>query len=285
MIQKMKQRFYRGWQEGEHITAFATRLDREQKELARQKVIITNDDQLQHYILEMYDSNQFDRKELTDWEKKDEYNKTWDEATEYFEDIVADIDAYDENRGGTAKKARFESAANMAEKEAEEQVGREICDYIEGLASRSEQDKETMAQLTAQTESLNAIQATLKVQLAAKDETIKQLTAQVKTLTDSIATLTKSFAGDDGSRKRKKTGPATRPAIKCEACTENCPPWLLKMANMNMGGYCWTCGHNPIGKGHTSKSWAQVRRHRSQQDGWQRGEQAHRHVTTAGAMG
>ena len=35
MIQKMKECFYHGWQEGMHITAFPTCLNREQKELAR----------------------------------------------------------------------------------------------------------------------------------------------------------------------------------------------------------------------------------------------------------
>ena len=98
----MKKRFYRGWQEGEHITAFATRLNREQKELKRQKITITDNDKLQHYLLEMYDSNQFDRRELTDWEKKDDADKKWDNATEYFEEIIANIDAYDENRGAVS---------------------------------------------------------------------------------------------------------------------------------------------------------------------------------------
>ena len=104
---------------------------------------------------------------------------------------------------------------------------------------------------------MNAAQTTLKAQLAAKDDTIKHLTAQVKMLTETIATLTKAITEDGGSNKKrtndgKKKNPTQRPAVKCEPCDEQRPPWLLKLANM--GAYCWTCGYNPIGKGHTSKT-------------------------------
>ena len=139
-IQEMKDRQFRGWDKDEHITAFGRRLTREQHELRRQNVTIMDSDKLQHYLEQIYVSNIFDRRELTDWEKKPKKDKTYTHVLQYFQGIVAGIELFEERRGGTAKKVRYKSAAAM--EDSKEKVGREIRDDIEYLALKKEQVKE-----------------------------------------------------------------------------------------------------------------------------------------------
>ena len=40
---------------------------------------------------------------MTKWEKKTKSDKTWVNATAYFEDLIADIKTYQSNSGGTTK--------------------------------------------------------------------------------------------------------------------------------------------------------------------------------------
>ena len=56
------------------------------------KIIITEEDKLQFYVEQMYDRTIFDKEDMTKWEKKTKYNKTWVNATAYCEDNVSDIE-------------------------------------------------------------------------------------------------------------------------------------------------------------------------------------------------
>lgn len=159
-IQEMKDRYFRGWDEDEHITAFGQRLSQEQRELRQQNVTITDSDKLQHYLVQMYVSDMFDRRELTDWEKKSTDDRTYTNALKHFQGIATYIKLLKENRGGTSKKVCYKSAA--AVEDAKEKVGRKIRHYIEGLVSQKEQDKETMAQMTVQMEQINVIQGNVE---------------------------------------------------------------------------------------------------------------------------
>jgi len=51
-------------------------LNKEQKSLARDNIVITADDKLHHFILQMFGSNCFDEKQMVDWVKKAATNKT-----------------------------------------------------------------------------------------------------------------------------------------------------------------------------------------------------------------
>ena len=62
----------------------------------------------------MYDNTIFDNGEMTKWEKKTKYDKTWVNATAYFEDLVADIETYQSNSGGTTKQEQYESITNVS---------------------------------------------------------------------------------------------------------------------------------------------------------------------------
>jgi hypothetical protein len=59
MRSQMKTEYFRGWEESEHITAFARRLDLEQTELGTNGIAIPDEDKRDHYVLEMYRRNYF----------------------------------------------------------------------------------------------------------------------------------------------------------------------------------------------------------------------------------
>ena len=70
--------------------------------MADVNIIITEQEKLQFYIEQIYDNTISDKEEITKWEKKKKSEKTWVNATAYFEDLVANIKKYQSNSGGTA---------------------------------------------------------------------------------------------------------------------------------------------------------------------------------------
>ena len=70
--------------------------------MADVKIIITEEDKLQFYINHIYDKTISDNEDITQWEKKKKSEKTWVNATAYFEDLVANIKKYQSNSRGTA---------------------------------------------------------------------------------------------------------------------------------------------------------------------------------------
>jgi len=96
-------------------------------------VTITDDDKLQFYLEEIYDSNRFDKQEMLTWERQPTAIKTdFDLAKAHFEEIVNATDTYEQNAGGgTAERNRYKSANQMAEH------GDKIREYIQQLASTS----------------------------------------------------------------------------------------------------------------------------------------------------
>ena len=79
-------------------------------------------------------------------------------------------------------------------------------------------------------------------------------------MTPNVVALTKKVTEVDAAggnlRKQTKVWFAAadkenqEPNAKAAAGKETRPRWLLKM--INIGGYCWSCGYNPMGKSHTS---------------------------------
>ena len=127
----LKKNYYSKWGTDEHLTAFGKRLDDDQRVLMRSDVTIADDDKLQFYLEEIYDSNRFDKQEMLTWEQQPANIKTdFDEAKAYFERIVKATDTYEQNAGGgTTGRNRYESANQMAD------YGDEIREYIQQLAS------------------------------------------------------------------------------------------------------------------------------------------------------
>jgi hypothetical protein len=73
---ELKKNYYSKWDADEHLTAFGKRLDDDQRSLVRSDVTIADDDKLQFYLEEIYDSNRFDKQEMLTWEQQPPAIKT-----------------------------------------------------------------------------------------------------------------------------------------------------------------------------------------------------------------
>jgi hypothetical protein len=58
--------YYTEWDSEIHLTAFSKRLDDDQIHIERFGITISNEHQLQFYLKQMYASNHFDKKEMTE---------------------------------------------------------------------------------------------------------------------------------------------------------------------------------------------------------------------------
>jgi hypothetical protein len=84
--------------------------------IKRYGITVSDEDKLQFYHKQMYASNPFDIKAMTEWENKPKAIKdSFDKATTYFEVLVRDYEVYKQNSGSTAGKHRYKSA-NQATK-------------------------------------------------------------------------------------------------------------------------------------------------------------------------
>jgi len=123
--------YYTEWYREIHLTAFGKRLGDDQIRIERFGITISDKDKLQLYLKQMYVSNHFDKKEMTEWENKSIAIKDdFDEAKQYFEGLIKDYEVYVQNSNGTAGKHNFESTNQATEADA----GDELQKYIAGIA-------------------------------------------------------------------------------------------------------------------------------------------------------
>ena len=200
---KAKDDYYIVWDpSAEHITVFGKRLDDDQEWLKTLGVDIPNSAKLQHYLEQIYASVQFDRMTMQDWEKWPADRKTWDEAKPwYFEDETAKLEQWEKNSGGTAASAKYESAANAEEQEAA--VTAEIRSYLEGIAAKSEADRELLQAVRSE---MKEKEAKTEAVLQAKDANICQLVDQVKQLTKATQEqlIAKAADGPPSNKKQRR---------------------------------------------------------------------------------
>ncbi len=109
--------YYTKWDDDKHLTAFRKCLDKDQRAFVCSDVTITDKDKLQFYLEEMYDSNQFDKNKMLNWEQQATPMKTdYKLAMQYFEALVKATDTYKQNTGGgTAGRNKNKSANQLAD--------------------------------------------------------------------------------------------------------------------------------------------------------------------------
>jgi hypothetical protein len=264
---EMRLKYFEPWAHGaDHITVFSKTLEDEQEILKKLGVTISDEEKTEHFVKQMHASGQFSKEELMKWEKKDTADRTWDNAKTYFTDIVTDNDTYARTQGGTAAAMGFESAANTQEAD----LGDGLREYLASVASEKETAASTIEQLTA-------VLATNQQQLTSKDEKIlsltddvREATANIRKLTDIVAKLTKKVesnsgggggggggrGGGGGSRRSTKRDGNGNPRVTDDEEDDrddggrDLPDFVKNM--VNWGGYCHSCGFNPVGKKHTS---------------------------------
>ena len=219
---KLKDAYFAQWDRYEHLTAFGKRLDDNQTALIRSDITISDEDKLQFYLEQMYDSNMFDKAEMMEWEQQTINIKTdYVLAKHHFELKVKAHDTYSQNSsGGAAGRNKYESANNMAD------IGDEIKNYIAKMASASVTNDDVVA---------NMREAEKK-----KDAEMADIAAQIKQLTASVAKLAsrgqQNTENDDPNKSRGRRGGIVEQMTKLR----------------NMGGYCSTHGFHPVGLTHDS---------------------------------
>jgi hypothetical protein len=83
------------WDGEQHLTAFGKHLDDNQVRIERFGITISDKDKLQFYLGQMYASNYFDKKAMTEWENKPEAIKNdFNNAKTYFKGLVRDYEVY-----------------------------------------------------------------------------------------------------------------------------------------------------------------------------------------------
>jgi len=129
---KLKDAYFAQWDRHEHLTVFGKQLDDNQTALIQSNITISNEDKLQFYLEQMYDSNMFD-KEMMEWDQQPINIKTnYDLTKHHFELKVKAHNTYIQNSSSSAAgRNKYESANNMAD------IGDEIKDYIVKIASAS----------------------------------------------------------------------------------------------------------------------------------------------------
>ena len=165
----------------------------------------------------MYDSGHFDQRDMITYENKAAGDKTWDRTKAYFEKLVTDQETYAENQGDTAKRARYESAA-QAKEQAQAEEGDQLREYLEMLAAgTTTQEKQLESMKEMQTNGMHQIEATQKgmlefaagvqSQLKAKDDQMAALTKQMAEMAKAMQTLTKALATKQGGTPHSKIRP------------------------------------------------------------------------------
>ena len=210
---------------------FRKRLDDNQVRIKSFSITFYGKDKLQFYLKQMYASNHFDKKEMTEWENKPKATKdNFNKSKIYFEVLVRDYKVYEQNSSSTANKYNFVSANQATKADCSDK----LCQYIAGFAQAAETQEDLAANIRDRTKALTDAMA-----------------LQIKTISDQIAQPTKAMAnkqnvssgggGGNGSGHGggKDKGRAKRKIVQY---TKPC----------NMGCYCLLHCFHQAGKNHTS---------------------------------
>lgn len=181
VIKNMKDHYYRGWETAhdEHIEEFIKRLNEEQVMLLRDRIKISTEDKRQHFLEEMYEATIFDRRDYKDWEDKNDEEKTWDAATEHFSGIVDNMDTYNHNVQGTAKRSKFESAAQVEDAAAveEQRDDTALQHFLEQAAMADEKINAVTTNQTSMVSMQSSMQKMMMDMKLQMEEQYKQMSA------------------------------------------------------------------------------------------------------------
>jgi hypothetical protein len=108
--------YYSKWDRDEHLITFCKRPNNNKKALVRLDVAIPDNDKLQFYLEEIYDSTKFDKQDMLTWEQSSAIIKTnFDQTKAYFEKIVKANNKCKQNTGSNSMQCnKYKSAKQMA---------------------------------------------------------------------------------------------------------------------------------------------------------------------------
>ena len=181
------------WDLHDDITTFFNKLDKLEVDLDELDIEWPTSMKITSAVKQMYQSNQFEQRDMRDWEKKPAADKTWVHCQAYFTALFNDNKRFGDAAG---TKHGFESAANI--KEAEEKsnttkMTNELCDNLREVAIAATADKEHIQQMTSTNEDL------LKI----VKEQQKQISQLIKQNGELTLALTKKES--NSSNKKEET--------------------------------------------------------------------------------
>ena len=126
---------------------------------------------------------------MKEWEKKPEADKTFDDATDYFKEIISDNETYDANADGTTKRAGYKDAMQVQDADRPDtDTGDDIRSYIKDPTTSSSADKETIQQM--QQPSSSVVSMTMQIQ-----ETMVAQSAQIKKMQEMMQAMQSERSG------------------------------------------------------------------------------------------
>ncbi len=103
--------FYQAWIPATtHIITFGHQLDKQQKKCKTINVIILNEAKTLHFVGQMYKSDYYTKDQMTKYQIKADFNKTWLHTLQFFTKLFAQRKAYGDDR---AANSNFNSAAHI----------------------------------------------------------------------------------------------------------------------------------------------------------------------------
>ena len=181
------------WDLHDDIKTFFTKLDKLEIELNELDIEWPTSMKITQAVKQMYESNQFENRDMRDWERKPAEDKTWVHCQSYFTTLFNDNKRFGDAAGN---KHGFESAANVKEERVEPEAAptdpftEELCDGLREVAIAATADKEHIQQMTSTNEDL------LKI--------VKTQQTQITQLIKQNGELTEVLAKKGGEQKEKK---------------------------------------------------------------------------------
>jgi len=208
------------WDLHDDITTYFNKLDKLEVDLDELDIEWPTSMKITTAVKQMYQSNQFEQRDMRDWEKKLAADKTWVHCQAYFTALFNDNKRFGD---AAENKHRFESAANINEqqkqKETEEKnnttkMTNDLCDNLREVAIAATVDKEHLQQMTSTNEDLLKI---VKKQQKQISQLIKQNGKLTFALTKKENNSSKKDEANNNQGEDKNNG-ENKKSYGCTIC-------------------------------------------------------------------
>lgn len=202
------------WDSTITLRKYANTLDTNRKTAKRWKISVIEQDVMDHFVAQIYQSNTFDIKIMTDWENKRPIFKTWDHCKAYFLKEAENIKQYNKS---TAKQSGYGSAGNVEDEEATE-MEENVNLVLEAMQKNAEEINAVVATNAGFENTIKGLERTISEQakqisklLEMNNNLVKSLTAMGK----EVADKNKAKAEEVVDPKKDRNGGAAR---LCQYC-------------------------------------------------------------------
>ena len=238
---KIKEDYYKAWDVagGVALSAFTKALDDNKIGLAHHNITIEEEDMMEHYVEQMYQSKVFSKTDMKAWQAHSVADRDdWGVMKKYFNNKMAEINQHNDNTAGDDAGTRFGSSANVLDEEKLADIGDEIREYIQQIAQQKEKE--------------NVPPPPPNIKPA--DEVTKRmdrLEALINNMCNNFNNNNNNNGGGNNNNNSNGSGNNNGNGKKPRVPYDPTAPYEKYR---NMGGYCFTCGFHPVGTTHTSET-------------------------------